>query len=34
MDEHLPGTAWQAVVETCGALEAFGESDDKYASAR
>ena len=31
MDEHLPGTAWQAVLETCGALEAFGEGDEKYA---
>jgi len=30
-DERLGGTAWQAVVETWGALEAFGEGDEKYA---
>jgi hypothetical protein len=29
-DERLRDTAWQAVVETWGALEAFGEGDEKY----
>ena len=29
-DERWRGTAWQAVVETWGALEAFGEGDEKY----
>src|SRR5207245_5985478 len=29
-DERLCGTAWQAVVDTYGALEAFGEGDEKY----
>jgi hypothetical protein len=29
-DERLRGTAWQAVLETWGALEAFGEGDEKY----
>ena len=29
-DERLRDTAWQAVVETWGALEAFGEGDKKY----
>src|SRR4051812_30665935 len=29
-DERLHGTAWQAVLETYGALEAFGEGDEKY----
>src|SRR5258706_7729834 len=29
-DERLHGTAWQGVVETFGALEAFGEGDEKY----
>jgi hypothetical protein len=30
-DERLRGPAWQAVLETWGALEAFGEGDEKYA---
>jgi outer membrane murein-binding lipoprotein Lpp len=29
-DGRLRGTAWQAVLETRGALEAFGEGDEKY----
>jgi hypothetical protein len=29
-DERLRGTAWQAVVDTFGALEAFGEGDETY----
>jgi hypothetical protein len=29
-DERLRGTAWQAVLETWGALDAFGEGDEKY----
>ncbi len=29
-DERLRGTAWEAVVETYGGLEAFGEGDEKY----
>jgi len=29
-DERLRGTAWQAVVDTWGALEAFGEGYEKY----
>jgi hypothetical protein len=29
-DERWRGTAWQAVVETWGALDAFGEGDEKY----
>ena len=29
-DERLRDTAWQAVVETWGALEAFGEGDERY----
>src|SRR5882724_656808 len=29
-DERLSGTVWEAVVETWGALEAFGEGDEKY----
>ena len=29
-EEPLCGTAWQAVVDTFGALEAFGEGDEKY----
>ena len=29
-DEPLRGTAWQAVLETWGALEAFGEGDEAY----
>ena len=29
-DERLRGTVWQAVVETWGALEAFGEGNEKY----
>ena len=32
-DERLRGTAWQAVLETWGALEAFGEGDEKYSVA-
>src|SRR6184192_3272880 len=28
--ERLRGTAWQAVLDTWGALEAFGEGDEKY----
>ena len=28
-DERLRGTAWQAVLETWGALDAFGEGDEK-----
>jgi hypothetical protein len=31
-DERLHGTAWQAVLETWGALEAFGEGDEKYSA--
>ncbi len=30
-DERLRGPAWQAVVDTWGALDAFGEGDEKYA---
>src|SRR5213593_707816 len=29
-DERWHGPAWQAVLETFGALEAFGEGDEKY----
>jgi hypothetical protein len=29
-DERWRGTAWQAVVETWGALDAFGEGDEEY----
>src|SRR2546425_2303833 len=29
-DKRLRGTAWQAIVDTWGALEAFGEGDEKY----
>ena len=29
-DDRLRGPAWQAVLETFGALEAFGEGDEKY----
>lgn len=29
-DEPLRGTAWQAVLETWGALEAFGDGDEKF----
>src|SRR5881397_1450833 len=29
-DERFRDTAWQAVVETWGALEAFAEGDEKY----
>jgi hypothetical protein len=29
-EERLRDTAWQAVVETWGALEAFGEGDEEY----
>jgi hypothetical protein len=29
-DERLRGTAWHTVVDTYGALEAFGEGDEKY----
>jgi hypothetical protein len=32
-DERLHGTAWQAVLETWGALDAFGEGDEKYSMA-
>ena len=32
-DERLHGTAWQAVLETWGALDAFGEGDEKYSAA-
>ncbi|MGB8370807.1 MAG: hypothetical protein ACLPYZ_12585 [Limisphaerales bacterium] len=32
-DERLRGTAWQAVLETWGALDAFGEGDEKYSAA-
>ena len=31
-DERLRGTAWQAVLETWGALDAFGEGDEKYSA--
>jgi hypothetical protein len=31
-DERLRGTAWQAVLETWGALDAFGEDDEKYSA--
>jgi hypothetical protein len=31
-DERLHGTAWQAVLETWGALDAFGEGDEKYST--
>jgi hypothetical protein len=31
-DERLRGTAWQAVMETWGALAAFGEGDEKYSA--
>jgi hypothetical protein len=33
IDERLRGTAWQAVLETWGALDAFGEGDEKYSMA-
>src|ERR1035437_2105194 len=33
IDERLRGTAWQAVLETWGALDAFGEGDEKYSLA-
>src|SRR5258708_26823155 len=29
-DQRLRGTAWEAVLETWGALDAFGEGDEKY----
>ncbi len=32
-DERLHGTAWQAVLETWGTLDAFGEGDEKYSAA-
>jgi hypothetical protein len=32
-DERLRGTAWQAVMETWGALDAFGEGDEEYSAA-
>jgi len=32
-DERLRGTAWQTVLETWGALDAFGEGDEKYSAA-
>jgi hypothetical protein len=32
-DERLRGTAWQAVLEAWGALDAFGEGDEKYSLA-
>jgi hypothetical protein len=32
-DERLRGTAWQAELETWGALDAFGEGDEKYSAA-
>jgi hypothetical protein len=32
-DERLHGTAWQAVLETWGALDAFGEGEEKYSAA-
>jgi len=32
-DERLRGTAWQAVLETWGALAAFGDGDGKYSAA-
>ena len=32
-DERLRGAAWQAVMETWGALDAFGEGDEKYSLA-
>ena len=32
-DERLRGTPWQAVLETWGALDAFGEGDEKYSLA-
>ena len=32
-DERLRGTAWQAVLEIWGALDAVGEGDEKYALA-
>ena len=31
-DERLHGTAWQAVLENWGALDAFGEGDEKYSA--
>ncbi|HWY32909.1 MAG TPA: hypothetical protein VNX46_19240 [Candidatus Acidoferrum sp.] len=31
-DERLRGTAWQAVIETWGALAAFGEGDGQYSA--
>ena len=31
-DKRLHGTAWQAVLETWGALDAFGEGDEKYSA--
>jgi hypothetical protein len=31
-DERLRGTPWQAVLETWGALDAFGEGDEKYSA--
>jgi hypothetical protein len=31
-DERLRGTAWQAVLEVWGALDAFGEGDEKYSA--
>src|SRR5207247_9624935 len=30
IDKRVRGTSWQAVVDTWGALEAFGEGDEKY----
>ena len=32
-DVRLRGTAWQAVVETWGVFDAFGEGDEKYSAA-
>jgi hypothetical protein len=32
-DERLRGTAWAAVMETYGAIEAFAEGEDKYPAA-
>ena len=32
IDERLRGTAWQAVMETWGALAAFGEGEEKYSA--
>lgn len=32
-DERLRGTKWQTVVEVWGAMDAFGEGDEKYSAA-